>query len=67
MIFLPSLFVGMILNNPDGTVGLVQAVLSLHIMTMTVLVMVLMIVGMRVLYFIGILVLGFSLKKMVLY
>lgn len=51
----------MVLDDPDGAIGLVQTVLALHGVSVAVFVLLLEVVSVGVFYFIGILVLGVGL------
>lgn len=59
---LPSLLVRGILDSSDGAISFVQTVLALHDVTITILVLVLLVTGVRVFYFVLILVFGMSLE-----
>ena len=63
---LPSLLVSVVLHNPDGAIGLVQAVHALHDVTVAGLVLGLLVAGVRVLHFVRELVFGVGLWKKVI-
>lgn len=57
------MLVGSIFNGADGTISLMQAVHSLHLVSITVLMLVFVVTGVRVLNLVLELVLGGALNK----